>query len=127
MKIKSKILNECRACKSKNLTTVLSLGKSYLSDFVTTSKKPASYPLVLVLCKNCYLLQLKHTAPASELYTEHYGYRSGINQTMRDELKEIAEKNIEKLDSSKKKLLAVDIGANDGTLLKNYPKSVERV
>lgn len=120
-------ITACRSCKSKNLTTVLSLGKSYLSDFITTNEKPPSYPLVLVLCSECYLLQLKHTTPSSLLYTEHYGYRSGINQTMQNELKEIAEKNIEKLDSQKKKLLAVDIGANDGTLLKNYPKSIKRV
>lgn len=120
-------LKECRSCKSKKLTPVLSLGKSYLSDFVTTNQTPPKYPLVLVLCQDCYLLQLKHTTPANLLYTEHYGYRSGINQTMRDELKEIAEKNIEKLDTQKKKILAIDIGANDGTLLKNYPKSVKRV
>lgn len=127
MQTKITPLKECRSCKSKNLSSVLSLGKSYLSDFVTTNKKPASYPLVLVLCKECSLLQLKHTTPSSLLYTEHYGYKSGINQTMQNELKEIVEKNIEKLDSPKKKLLAVDIGANDGTLLKNYPKTIKRV
>ncbi len=120
-------IRECRSCKSKKLTTVLSLGKSYLSDFVTTNKKPASYPLVLVLCNDCNLLQLKHTAPSSLLYTEHYGYKSGINQTMKTELKEIAQKNIEKLNSSKKKLLVMDIGANDGSLLSTYSKSLERV
>lgn len=120
-------IRECRSCKSKKLTTVLSLGKSYLSDFVTTNKKPASYPLVLVLCNDCNLLQLKHTAPSFLLYTEHYGYKSGINQTMKTELKEIAQKNIEKLNSSKKKLLVMDIGANDGSLLSTYSKSLERV
>jgi len=46
---------------------------------------------------------------------------------MRSELKEIAEKCIDKLDDSTKKILAVDIGANDGTLLKNYPDNVKKV
>jgi hypothetical protein len=46
---------------------------------------------------------------------------------MRNELKEIAEKCIDKIDNSTKKILAVDIGANDGTLLKNYPKNVKKV
>lgn len=117
----------CRSCDSKNLVAVISLGKSYLSDFVTTNTKPPKYPLSLVMCKNCSLLQLKHTTPSSLLYTEHYGYRSGINQTMQQELQEIALKTIDKLGNSKKQILAVDIGANDGTLLKSYPKSVEKV
>src|SRR5882724_4564571 len=122
-----KSINECRSCKSKKLSSVLSLGNSYLSDFVSNNTKPPKYPLVLLMCRNCYLIQLKHTTPSSLLYTEHYGYRSGINQTMQTELKEIVEIILSKIDAPTKKLLAVDIGANDGTLLKNYPKSVERI
>src|SRR5438270_169603 len=120
-----KPINECRSCKSKNLSDVISLGKSYLSDFVKNNQKPPRYPLSLVICRNCYLLQLKHTPPASELYTEHYGYRSGINQTMQNELKGITEEIVARVDNPENKLLVIDIGANDGTLLKNYPKRYE--
>src|SRR5882724_12798700 len=105
-----KSINECRSCKSKKLSSVLSLGNSYLSDFVSNNTKPPKYPLVLLMCRNCYLIQLKHTTPQSLLYTEHYGYKSGINQTMNDELKGIAEASIEKFDSSIRKIFAIDIG-----------------
>ncbi len=127
MQTKIKPITECRSCKSKNLADIISLGKIYLSDFVKNNQKPPKYPLSLTMCRNCYLLQLKHTTPSSLLYTEHYGYRSGINQTMKNELKEIVEKLLKKNQSKKNKLLVVDIGANDGTLLSFYPKSVERV
>jgi|SRR6185369_13574440 len=127
MKKTTNSLKQCRSCKSKKITNVISLGNLFLSDFVSDDTKPPQFPLALVMCKSCTLLQLKHTTPPSLLYTENYGYRSGINQTMHKELKEIAEKNIEKLDSQKKKLLVVDIGANDGTLLSNYPDSFKRV
>ena len=127
MQLKLKPLDECRSCKSKSLSDIMSLGKSYLSDFVKDNKKPAAYPLSLIMCRNCYLLQLKHTVPQSQLYTEHYGYRSGINQTMQNELKEIVQKNMERVESPDKKLRVVDIGANDGTLLKFYPKRYERI
>jgi NDP-4-keto-2,6-dideoxyhexose 3-C-methyltransferase len=127
MKNTIKPINECRSCKSKSLSDVITLGKSYLSDFVKNNQKPARYPLSLVICRNCYLLQLKHTPPASELYTEHYGYRSGINQTMQNELKGITEEIIARVDNPEAKLLVVDIGANDGTLLKAYPKRFERI
>jgi len=46
---------------------------------------------------------------------------------MRNELKEIAEQSMDKIDDSGKKIIAVDIGANDGTLLKNYPENVKKV
>ena len=122
MKIKA-----CRSCNSKNLISILSLGNQYLSDFVKTNKKPKKFPLNLVLCKRCYLLQLDYNAPQKYLYTERYGYKSGINQTMRDELEGIAKEALNKLKKPSKGIVAVDIGANDGTLLKNYPKGVYRV
>lgn len=120
-------ITKCRSCKSSKLSTILSLGNIALSDFVDDDTKAPKYPLVLVLCTKCYLLQLKHTTPSSLLYTEHYGYKSGINQTMRDELKGIAEDSIKILDSSVKKIIAIDIGANDGTLLKHYPDNVKKI
>jgi NDP-4-keto-2,6-dideoxyhexose 3-C-methyltransferase len=117
----------CRSCSSKNLADIISFGNLYLSDFVKDNSRPAKYPLSLMMCRNCSLLQLKHTAPQSVLYTEHYGYKSGINQTMQNELKEIVEKTLSKVKNSTKKLTVVDIGANDGTLLKYYPQIHERI
>src|SRR3990167_4688277 len=119
----NKIIKKCRSCSSKQFVEVISLGNLYLSDFVRTNKKIPKSPLTLLLCTNCHLLQLKHTTRASLLYTNSYGYKSGINQTMQDELKEIATKAYKKIGKKEKKLFVVDIGANDGTLLKYYPKT----
>ncbi|OGH02452.1 MAG: hypothetical protein A2798_02225 [Candidatus Levybacteria bacterium RIFCSPHIGHO2_01_FULL_37_17] len=119
-------LKKCRSCGSKSLSPILYLGKQYLSDFVKTNKKPKAFPLNIIICKNCKLVQLDYTTPSKFLYTERYGYKSGINQTMRDELKHIVNQALNKV-KNKKKLVAVDIGANDGTLLSYYPKSVFRV
>ncbi len=46
---------------------------------------------------------------------------------MQEELKEIAQKSLKKIKKSNEKIVAVDIGANDGTLLKNYPKGIYRI
>lgn len=120
-------IKKCRSCGSKDLTEVISLGKLYLSDFVKTNRKPKSFPLRLVLCKKCYLVQLDFTAPSKYLYTERYGYKSGINQTMQAELEEIVKESLKRIGKNKGKIIAVDIGANDGTLLKSYPKNVFKV
>jgi NDP-4-keto-2,6-dideoxyhexose 3-C-methyltransferase len=122
MKIKN-----CRSCNSTHLIEIISLGDQYLSDFLKTNRKPKSFPLKLVLCKKCFLVQLEFTAPQKYLYTERYGYKSGINQTMQEELKEIAQKALKRIKIVNKKTLVVDIGANDGTLLKYYPKKIYRI
>lgn len=95
------------------------MGEQYLSDFVIGEGKPGKFPLDLILCRDCFLLQLSHTTPPSLLYTERYGYKSGVSQTMRDELNQIANE-AESLVELKSNDLVLDIGANDGTLLKAY-------
>ena len=120
-------IKKCRSCDSRNLEEIISLGNLYLSDFLQKGIKPKSFPLTLVLCRKCFLLQLKHTTPKNALYTERYGYKSGINQTMRDELKEITQEALKKINKKTSEIRVVDIGANDGTLLSFYPKKVHRI
>jgi hypothetical protein len=124
----------CRICKSPALTPVIDLGEQYLQgSFV---KDGSSAPpmrridMKLVRCnpqldeQACGLLQLAVTVPPQVLY-ESYWYRSGTNQTMRDHLKGIAASAMELAGNSA--AVALDIGCNDGTLLKNYPKSFRRL
>jgi len=113
------MISKCRSCKSEKLLDILSLGDQYLSDFRDDDEKPEQYPLGLVLCEKCNLLQLNCTPPPSSLYIERYGYRSGINRTMREHLAGIANK-VKELALPSPEEIAIDIGCNDGTLLKAY-------
>lgn len=98
---------------------VLSLGDMYVSNFPEpgTSDGTAA-PLELVLCRRCYLLQLKHTVPGELMY-QNYWYRSGTNQTMRHALADIAN-TAEALIHLRESDTVLDIGCNDGTLLSSY-------
>jgi len=84
-------------------------------------------PLELVRCNPeldenaCGLVQLKHTFPNDIMYTD-YWYASGVNQTMRDALADITAKAVQHVKIVKGDI-AVDIGCNDGTLLKSYKNS----
>ncbi len=121
------IRKTCRVCRSDKLEKVFSIGNLYISTFVKSKKKKTPRaPLELVHCKNCDLLQLKHTAPQELLYTRHYWYRSGLNPVITNDLKEIAQVAT-KIAKLKKGDIVLDIGANDGTLLKHYPKNLIRV
>lgn len=99
---------------------VLSLGDQYVSDFVTSSGEHPKAPLELVKCLNCGLVQLKHTIPRNSLY-RYYWYRSGISGTMRDALADITLKACNIVNPSPGSIV-MDIGCNDGTLLRSYPK-----
>lgn len=119
-----KIIKCCRVCGASQLTPILSLGDLYVSNFFQTASKDQGIPapLELVLCNEkdggCGLLQLKHTVSNEDMY-RNYWYRSGINKTMTDELNDIAAKTTEICDL-KENDYVVDIGANDGTLLRGY-------
>jgi|TARA_B110000495_G_scaffold203957_1_gene231233 SAM-dependent methyltransferase len=117
---------ECRICKSKDLIPIISLNEQYIATFTPKENEKLllsdKFPLELVRCnveKNgCGLVQLLHSIPKDFLY-KRYFYRSGINQTMNDNLSEIVKEAISKVELNKKDLV-LDIGCNDGTLLQNY-------
>ena len=116
--------NTCRLCGSDQLEEAFSLGDQYINDFVEEDKVKAGIkaPLDLVMCKECSLIQLRHTAPQELLYSRNYWYRSGVTQTMRDGLRDVSS-TIEHMMNLKKNDVVLDIGANDGTLLASFENS----
>ena len=119
------IRDSCRVCNKKELEPILSLGKQHIVNFLESSDQESiKVPLDLVLCNKkeggCGLLQLRHTVSGELLY-RNFWYKSGVNQTMRDALRDITSK-AEFLGNLKVGDLVVDIGANDGTLLRSYQK-----
>ena len=123
-------ITECRSCGSTNLTNILSLGLQYPSNFIelnSISDKREQIPLELIFCekKDCGLLQLKHTASRESLYKK-YWFRSGINEKMVEALKDIT-KSVEKRISLSENDIVLDIGCNDGTLLRSYQSKVRLV
>ncbi len=126
MKLKSR--DSCRICGSKNLTSILNLGDQYFANYSPKSNDVVPFeekiPLELVRCdksidpKSCGLVQLRHTTPPNLMY-DRYFYRSGINQTMTNNLNEIAKQAISKIKLNPNDIV-IDIGCNDGTLLQNY-------
>jgi NDP-4-keto-2,6-dideoxyhexose 3-C-methyltransferase len=108
----------CRVC-SGPVEPVLSLGDQCVSNFLDPEEPDGlKAPLDLVLCCQCWLLQLKHTVPADAMY-KNYWYRSGTNQSMRTALADISN-TAENLIHLKDGDSVLDIGCNDGTLLGSY-------
>src|SRR5712692_11876572 len=111
-------IKKCRICASHRLDRILFLGNQYVSDFVTSEGNSLQAPLELVRCINCGLVQLRHTFSRERLY-RHYWYKSGISATMRSALGDLVAKACE-IAKPNPNDLVLDIGCNDGTLLRSY-------
>jgi cyclopropane fatty-acyl-phospholipid synthase-like methyltransferase len=123
----------CRVCGSTALKPVISLGEQHLQgSFYKEGKEIPPLRKIdcsLVRCdpmsdeNACGLLQMRKSVPPTVLYSA-YWYRSGTNQTMRQHLAGIATTAADMTGEDKSAVL--DIGCNDGTLLKSYPKAFKR-
>ena len=118
----------CRICGHGQLTHLYNFGKQYISNFVDPGHaydgEPC--PLELVYCPECTLVQNPHTAPQELLYSGFYWYRSGVTATMRAALADVVRDAMSQVDLQPMDVV-LDIGSNDGTLLRCYPKYVVNV
>ena len=110
-------LTECRICKSDKLLDVISLGEQYITsrfpiygDFSTPKTS-----IVLCMCELCGLIQLRETTNCEELYEYEYGYRSGINNTMRTHLKDYNTEMCNTINNLKDGDIVLDAFAGSGT------------
>ena len=123
-----KKIEKCRICGNTHLERVLDLGEQMLTGVFPREKgtKVTTGPLRLVKCIDgdevCGLLQMEHSYDLGEMYGENYGYRSGLNASMVENLNNKA-KRILGLVELRHGDLVIDIGSNDSTTLQAYPSS----
>jgi|TARA_Y100000294_G_scaffold163970_1_gene170335 SAM-dependent methyltransferase len=122
-------IKKCRICKNKDLKKIIDLNNQYIQGSFIKKNFPKPYlkkiPLQLALCTKCSLVQLLHTTKKEILY-KNYWYESGINKTMKIHLKNLVNLIFKIKKREVKNIRVLDIGCNDGTLLKCYPKNVEK-
>ena len=120
----SSYIKKCRSCNSKHLKPLFSLGKiRFTGKFPRYKEKIPNGELKLVMCSNCKLVQLKHIFNMKYLYNKDYGYRTGINATMSNHVKNVVKK-ITRISKIKNGDHVLDIASNDATLLKNYSNKI---
>ena len=122
-----KKINKCRISKKNDLVTIFKVDNFGLTGTFPKNKnvKLPKTPLHVVFSKSSKLLQLKHNYNPKILYGKNYGYRSGLNPTMVNHLKNKSSYLKKKYKFNKNKDLILDVGANDGTFLKEF-KNLKR-
>jgi len=110
----------CRHCGTELRLPFIDLGTAPPSNAYLTRehlKAPEKwYPLRVLVCENCWLVQTEDYVGASELFTDDYAYFSSISTTWLDHARNYVAVMVDRLDLGRDSLV-VEIGANDGYLL----------
>ena len=104
----------------RDLIDVIDLGKIRLNAFpLPDEPDPDAYPLILSYSPESQLVQLRHTVDP-ELMFRTYWYNSGTNESMAKHLASVAHDAMGGYVKLGPDDVVVDIGCNDGTLLKYF-------
>lgn len=77
------------------------------------------YPLRVMACGDCRLVQTRDFARAEDLFTEDYAYFSGFSSSWRDHCRRYADQMVDRLGLGSESLV-VEVACNDGTLLAEF-------
>jgi SAM-dependent methyltransferase len=115
--------HHCRSCGCEDLKSVLDLGITPLADRMPSAahadRDEPRFPLEVVFCPECSLVQILETVDPAMLFDDDYPYFSSFSKY----LLEHSRKNVLELIERRKlgpQSLVIELASNDGYLLKNY-------
>jgi len=110
----------CRSCGAKDLIEILDLGFAPPSNALLSkedlSKGEIHYPLVLLFCQECKLVQTRDFHSGEALFTPDYPYLSSTSTTWIKHSHELVDSVIKEFSLDRNSLVA-EIASNDGYLL----------
>ena len=125
MNTASSHLKRCRSCDAEDLHQILSLGRTPLANSLLRLDElqapEETYPLDLLFCPACTLVQISETVPPEKLF-RNYLYFSSYSDTMLEHAEQLARRVTEAhgLDGQS---LVLEVASNDGYLLQYYQRN----
>lgn len=114
----------CRSCGSASLRLILSLGRTPLANALLIAEQldrpEPVYPLDVVFCADCALVQIAETVPPEALFSD-YLYFSSFSDTMLAHAEALADE-LAGARGLNAESLVVEIASNDGYLLQFYQR-----
>lgn len=107
----------CALCDSDKLEPAFNLRPSALAESYSVTKDHTDtlYPLELMLCQDCFCLQLRHSIDQEHLFS-NYSYETKSSPGLVKHFENYAKQTY------RDDPFIIDIGSNDGTLLHEYQK-----
>lgn len=115
--------HQCRFCSAPLTTVVADLGStpwsnSFLPD-ATAIARERSFPLKVMVCAECFLVQTTENVPADEIFNADYAYLSSFSTSWLEHAKRYAEMMTERFGLSAGSTV-VEVASNDGYLLQYF-------
>lgn len=114
---------KCRHCAATLLHKFLDLGFAPLSNAYLSesglSMPEKYYPLRLLVCERCWLVQTEDFANAGDMFSADYAYFSSTSASWLTHAKGYAESMTQRLKLSADSFV-IEVASNDGYLLKNF-------
>ena len=120
-------IENCRVCGGK-LKLIISLGKLPIVNYFPNkeeAKKERKYPLDVYFCTHCSLVQLGYIVPPKRVFENSHFLTSAASPLV--EYLDMFAKNLISGTGFKRGSRVLDIGANDGSLLKAFKRRGFRV
>ncbi len=115
---------KCRLCGAGLSHTLVDLGKSPLCETFLDDKQidqmEPFFPLHVLVCDQCWLVQLKEYVAADGIFTDHYPYYSSFSTSWVAHAKAYCEM-IAMRQGLGAKSFVVELACNDGYLLQHFP------
>jgi len=113
------VRTDCRICHGVKLEVILKLAPTPIGDeFLLEPRHQPLHPIDLYQCQDCGLAQLLYEIPPEEIYKD-YLYLTGSSKGLDEHFAQYA-RQVTTVCGLKKDDLVVDIGSNDGTLLRHF-------
>lgn len=123
-------VTSCQTCGHKTLESVIFLGLLPSVNVMLPLDKPHDsehwFPAEMLRCPKCTLVQLGYTADPKLIFPPEYPYTSGTTRILRENFADLY-RNVQALMNLGPAHFIVDIGSNDGTLLKNFKEGGHKV
>src|SRR6266567_7737690 len=119
----------CRLCGGRELDLALRLNPSPLADAYVPATRleeaQPTYPLDLFLCRTCGFSQLLDIVQPQAIYTD-YIYETVSSLGLIEHFRRYAEDVVHRINPAQGGLV-IDVGSNDGTLLRAFKTRGARV
>ena len=116
------MISQCRSCGGNRFAPVLDIGTTPLANALleadSLDQPEQRYPLSVVFCKDCSLVQITETVPPEQLFS-NYVYFSSFSDTAVASAKAIAQRLVRERNLNNMSLV-VEAASNDGYLLRHY-------
>ena len=119
---------ECMVCGGARLTEFIDLGdQPNGNNFLPAEEiaREVSFPLAMMVCEDCWEVQIAEFPSQEVLFCDH-PYLSGDNAPVVAHFEQLAQRVVYKLGLQPNDLV-IDVGCNDGTLLKMFARQGMRV